>query len=201
MSLYKPMNVNLTLRYEENQMEIKHKITGEVLLTVECTNLRGANLEGANLRWVDLRFADLRGANLNFVDLSFADLRGADLRGANLQVANLQMASLKGANLEGANLRFANLRNAKLQGADLRGANLREADLKCTKLPTNVTRINGMKWDVTIFQDWMTIGCQHHHIDDWNKFTDDEIAEMDDGALEFWKENKDKLITVANLTK
>ena len=150
------MNVNLTLRYEENQMEIKHKTTGEVLLVVGGDTLRGANLEH-----FDLQYADLKG-----VDLERANLRGADLRGANLQ-----------------------------------GANLRNADLQDAKLPTNITRINGMKWDVTIFQDWMTIGCQHHHIDDWNKFTDDEIAEMDDGALEFWKENKDKLITIANLTK
>ena len=164
-------------------------------------NLSRADLSGANLIGANLSGANLSGADLREADLSGADLRGADLRGANLQVVNLQMASLKGANLQVVNLRFANMRNAKLQGADLRGANLREADLKCTKLPTDVTRINGMKWDVTIFQDWMTIGCQHHHIDDWNKFTDDEIAEMDGGALEFWKENKGKLITVANLTK
>ena len=52
-----------------------------------------------------------------------------------------------------------------------------------------------------IFQDWMTVGCQHHHIDDWDKFTDDEIAEMDEDALEFWQANKLKLITIANLTK
>ena len=58
-----------------------------------------------------------------------------------------------------------------------------------------------MKWDVTTFQDWTTIGCQHHHIDDWNKFTGDEISGMGDGALEFWKENKGKLMAVANLTK
>ena len=172
-------------------MEIKHKITGEVLLTIEGNTLQGANLQGVDLQWanlegVDLRLANLRGANLKFADLSFANLWLADLRGANLQ---------------GVDLRFAKLRDAKLQGADLRFANLRESDLRGAKLPTNVTRINGMKWDVTIFQDWMTIGCQHHHIDDWNKFTDDEISEMDDGALEFWKENKGKLMVVASFTK
>ena len=112
-------------------MEIKHKITGEVLLTIE------------------------------------------------------------GDSLQGAYLRYANLRGADLQGADLQRANL----------PTDVIRIYGNRWDVTIFQDWMTIGCQHHHIDDWNKFTDDEIAEMDDAALEFWRANKQKLISIANFTK
>ena len=107
-------------------MEIKHKLTNEVLLTIEGADLRGANLQGANLQW----------------------------------------------------------------------ANLREADL-----PTDVIRIDGMRWDVTILHGYMRIGCQHHHVDDWNKFTDDEIAEMDKHALEFWQANKQKLITIANFTK
>ena len=157
-------------------MEIKHKLTNEVLLTIE-----GGSLQWANLRW--------------------ADLQGADLREANLQRANLLGANLQGADLRGANLKYADLRGASLQGADLRGANLRGANILGADLTTNVIRIDGMRWDVMIFQDWMTISCQHHHIDDWDKFTDDEISKMDNGALEFWKENKGKLITIANLTK
>ena len=58
-----------------------------------------------------------------------------------------------------------------------------------------------MRWDVTILYGYMRIGCQHHHVDDWGKFTDVEISKMGDDALEFWKENKGKLITIANLTK
>ena len=124
------------------------------------------------------------------------NLQGANLQGANLKEANLQYANLQGANLRGTNLKGANLRGANLKEAILQGANLQYANL-----PTEVIRIDGLRWDVTIFQDWITIGCQHHHIDDWDKFTDDEIAEMHDDALEFWKETKQKLITIANLTK
>ena len=125
------MNMNLTLRYEDNQMKIKHKLTSEVLLTIE----------------------------------------GDSLQGANLQEANLQ------------------------------GANLQEADLQGANLATDVIRINGMRWDVTILHGYMRIGCQHHYVDDWNKFTDGEISKMDDNALEFWRANKHKLITIANFTK
>ena len=142
-------------------MEIKHKITNEVLLTIE----------GADLQYADLREANLQGANL----------RGANLRGANL----------RGANLRGADLREANLRGANLQYADLRGASL----------PTEVIRLGGMRWDVTILYGYMRIGCQHHHVDDWDKFTNDEISNMDSEALEFWQANKQKLITIANFTK
>ena len=152
-------------------MEIKHKITNKVLLTIGGDSLKGANLKGANLQ-------------------------GASLQWANLQDANLQDANLQDANLQGANLQGANLK-----GANLKGANLKYANLKGANLPEEVIRIDGMRWDVTIFQDWMTIGCQHHHLDDWNKFTDDEISKMDVDALEFWQANKGKLIAVANLTK
>ena len=45
-------------------MDIKHKITGETLHTIEDANLRYANLRYANLQDANLRGADLRGANL-----------------------------------------------------------------------------------------------------------------------------------------
>ena len=147
-------------------MKIKHKITNEVLLTIEGDSLQDANLQGANLR-------------------------RADLQGANLQGADLQGADLQGANLQGANLQGADLRRADLQGANLQGANL----------PTDVIRIDGMLWDVTILHGHMRIGCQHHHVDEWESFTDDEISKMDDDAMKFWQANKQKLITIANFTK
>ena len=48
-------------------MEIKHKLTGEIILRIESlyeANLRGANLYGADLRGANLYGADLRGADL-----------------------------------------------------------------------------------------------------------------------------------------
>ena len=103
--------------------------------------------------------------------------------------------------IEGGNLQYANLQGANLRGANLQGANLRGADLRGADLPTDVIRIDGMRWDVTILHGYMRIGCQHHHVDDWGKFTDVEISKMDDDALEFWQANKQKLITIANFTK
>ena len=104
-------------------------------------------------------------------------------------------------NIEGDSLQDANLQGADLQWANLRGANLRRANLQGANLPTDVIRIDGMRWDVTILYGYMRIGCQHHHVDEWDKFTDDEISKMDSKALEFWKANKGKLITIANFTK
>ncbi|ECU7644969.1 pentapeptide repeat-containing protein [Salmonella enterica subsp. enterica serovar Muenchen] len=131
-------------------------------------NLRGANLYGANLYGANLYGADLRGANL----------RGANLRGANLCDANLCDANLRGANLYGANLYGADLRGANLYGADLRGANL----------PDLTFVILGEKYFISITNgEYVRAGCQNHTVEEWRKYSKQEIAEMDGRkALKFY---------------
>ena len=63
-------------------MEIKHKLTGEIILRIE--SLYGANLREASLYGADLRGADLREADLYGADLRRANLREADLYGRPL---------------------------------------------------------------------------------------------------------------------
>ncbi|EAM2080094.1 pentapeptide repeat-containing protein [Salmonella enterica] len=151
-------------------------------------DLCGADLRGANLRGANLRDADLRGA-----DLCGADLRGANLRGANLRGANLCGADLRGANLRGANLRDADLRGANLCGANLRGANLRDADLRDANLrgadlPDLTFVILGEKYFISITNgEYVRAGCQNHTVEEWRKYSKQEIAEMDGRkALKFY---------------
>ncbi|EHY5138188.1 pentapeptide repeat-containing protein [Salmonella enterica] len=141
-------------------------------------NLCGANLCGANLCGADLRDADLRDADLRDADLCDANLCGADLCGANLCGANLC-----GANLCGANLCGANLRDANLCGADLRGANLCGADL-----PDLTFVILGEKYFISITNgEYVRAGCQNHTVEEWRKYSKQEIAEMDGRkALKFY---------------
>ncbi|EFT7753194.1 pentapeptide repeat-containing protein [Salmonella enterica] len=151
-------------------------------------NLRGANLYGADLRGANLRGANLRGANLRGANLYGADLRGANLRGADLRGANLRGANLRGANLYGADLRGANLRGADLRGADLRGANLRGADLRGANLPDLTFVILGEKYFISITNgEYVRAGCQNHTVEEWRKYSKQEIAEMDGRkALKFY---------------
>ncbi|EIL1274477.1 pentapeptide repeat-containing protein [Salmonella enterica] len=136
-------------------------------------NLRGANLRGANLRGANLYGANLRGANLY----------GADLRDANLCDANLRGANLRDANLCDANLRGANLRGANLYGANLRGANLYGADL-----PDLTFVILGEKYFISITNgEYVRAGCQNHTVEEWRKYSKQEITEMDGRkALKFY---------------
>ncbi|ECF6018814.1 pentapeptide repeat-containing protein [Salmonella enterica subsp. salamae] len=138
----------------------------------------GANLCGANLR----------GANLCDADLCGANLCGANLRGANLCDADLRDADLRGANLCDANLCGANLRGADLRGADLRGANLRGADLRGASLPDLTFVILGEKYFISITNgEYVRAGCQNHTVEEWRKYSKQEIAEMDGRkALKFY---------------
>ncbi len=156
-------------------------------------DLCDADLRGANLCDADLRGANLCGANLCDADLCGADLRGADLRDADLFGANLCGANLRGANLCGADLRDADLFGADLLGADLRGANLRDADLRganlCgANLPDLTFVILGEKYFISITNgEYVRAGCQNHTVEEWRKYSKQEIAEMDGRkALKFY---------------
>ncbi|ENY9945282.1 pentapeptide repeat-containing protein [Salmonella enterica subsp. enterica serovar Newport] len=156
-------------------------------------NLYGADLYGADLRDANLCGANLYGADLRDAYLCDADLRGADLRGANLCGANLYGADLYGADLRDANLRDANLCGANLYGADLRGADLRDANL-CganlygADLPDLTFVILGEKYFISITNgEYVRAGCQNHTVEEWRKYSKQEIAEMDGRkALKFY---------------
>ncbi|EAS8399572.1 pentapeptide repeat-containing protein [Salmonella enterica] len=156
-------------------------------------NLRGADLYGANLCDTNLRGADLYGANLCGADLRDTNLRGADLYGANLRGADLYGANLCDTNLRGADLRDTNLRGANLCGADLYGANLCGADLCDTNLrgadlPDLTFVILGEKYFISITNgEYVRAGCQNHTVEEWRKYSKQEITEMDGRkALKFY---------------
>ena len=150
-------------------IQIKRRFTGSVLKEVDASDLRGASLCAANLCGANLCGADLRAANLC----------GADLRGA----------SLCGANLRGANL----------CGANLCGADLRDADLCGEKLKSIPVFIYGLKWFVTVTNEFLTIGCQRHTHAEWAAFSDEQISAMSDGALNFWQMWKPSLLSVCDV--
>ena len=89
-----------------------------------------------------------------------------------------------------ANLRGADFYDANLRGANLRGANLRGEIL--TKAPISILNLT---WDTLITEGYMTIGCQRHTHAEWEAFTDEAISNMESRASEFWKANRDWLLS------
>ncbi|ENY9360890.1 pentapeptide repeat-containing protein [Salmonella enterica] len=151
-------------------------------------DLRGADLCDANLCDANLCDADLRDADLCDANLCDANLRGANLLGANLLGADLLGANLRGANLCGANLRGANLLGANLRGANLCGADLCDANLCGANLPDLTFVILGEKYFISITNgEYVRAGCQNHTVEEWRKYSKQEIAEMDGRkALKFY---------------
>ena len=119
-------------------------------------------------------------------EVDAANLRGANLRAADLCSADLRAADLRAADLCGANLRGANLRAADLLGANLCGE----------KLKSIPVFIYGLKWFVTVTNEFLTIGCQRHTHAEWAAFSDEQISDMDEGALNFWQMWKPSLLSV-----
>ncbi|EAB3948018.1 pentapeptide repeat-containing protein [Salmonella enterica] len=152
------------------------------------TNLRGADLYGANLCGADLRDTNLRGADLYGANLCGADLRDTNLRGADLYGANLCDTNLRGADLRDTNLRGANLCGADLYGANLCGADLCDTNLRGADLPDLTFVILGEKYFISITNgEYVRAGCQNHTVEEWRKYSKQEITEMDGRkALKFY---------------
>ncbi|EBI7290614.1 pentapeptide repeat-containing protein [Salmonella enterica] len=147
-----------------------------------------ADLRGADLCDAELCDANLRGADLCDAELCDANLRGADLCDANLRGADLCDADLRGADLCDAELCGADLRGADLRGANLYGADLRGADLRGANLPDLTFVILGEKYFISITNgEYVRAGCQNHTVEEWRKYSKQEIAEMDGRkALKFY---------------
>jgi uncharacterized protein YjbI with pentapeptide repeats len=166
---------------------IKNRFTKDILVDGEYESLRHAcEVNKANLSGANLRGAYLSGANLSVADLSGVNLSGVNLSGAYLSGAYLGDTNLSGANLSGANLGGAYLGDTNLSGANLYGEFL-------SKSPIILT---GLLWNVIITEGFMAIGCKRHTHADWESFDDEVIADMHDGALDFWRAHKDALLAM-----
>ena len=95
--------------------------------------------------------------------------------------------------LHRADLRWADLHGADLRGADLRWADLRDADLR----DTNIKVFHGGEWIAFIDPEFIRIGCQFFTVSEWDGFSDERIDKMASGALEYWKENKEIIMSIS----
>jgi hypothetical protein len=46
------------------------------------------------------------------------------------------------------------------------------------------------RYTVVACDDWLQIGCEGHRAHEWAQFSDECIADMDRGALDWWRKNK-----------
>ena len=63
-------------------------------------------------------------------------------------------------------------------------------------IETSFCVILALRWKTYVFDNYLKIGCKTHTIKEWENFSDSEISEMDDDALEFWRIHKQILIGI-----
>ena len=94
-----------------------------------------------------------------------------------------------------ADLTGADLRGAYLTSADLTRADLTGADLTATIYENDIPIIiNTEYYSIVKCKAFIKIGCKTYTLEEWKAFTDSEIKEMDDKALEFWNKYKDLVL-------
>jgi uncharacterized protein YjbI with pentapeptide repeats len=96
----------------------------------------------------------------------------ADLSDTDLSEKDLSHACLGNSILSGANLSCAYLYRCCGNGVEIKG------------ITTDI-------YDTCYTYSMLWIGCEYHPIEDWKKFDDDEIFDMDgEKAILFWSQNK-----------
>ena len=148
-----------------------------------------ANFRNANLSNADLSCANLSNADLSCADLSCANLRNANLSNAYLSNANLSNVDLSNTTLSYATLSYATLSYANLSDAILSNATLGELrSLRGTiGNGSEIKTVQTGQWIVTYTPTQMQIGCMLNSIEQWWNFSDEEIAQMDKLALDWWQ--------------
>jgi len=85
-------------------------------------------------------------------------------------------------------LQYANLYHANLSHANLYGVIGNGREIKSL----NISSL----YSIAYTKDRLQIGCKNYSHDAWLSFDDATIAEMGNGALQFWKEYKDLIFTI-----
>lgn len=138
--------------------------------------------------------ADFSGKNVskhNFSDalLMSAKFKSAIFKNCDFTQANLTYINADGASFLGCNLRHADFSRSSLSGVNFEGSNLNGVIGNGKELIS----INTDRWPVAYTATHMQIGCEQHKIQDWWKFSDDEIDAMDKRGLVWWKKWKEVL--------
>ena len=80
---------------------------------------------------------------------------------------------------------------ADLSAADLFGTIGNMKEIRSMQLET---------YTITFTKDVLQIGCKNYSHSEWQEFTDDQIDEMADNAIEFWHKWKDFIFKAIELS-
>jgi uncharacterized protein YjbI with pentapeptide repeats len=162
-------------------------------------DFRQADFSRADFIGADFRRADFSRADFRQANFSRADFRQADFIGANFSDADFRQADFSRANFSDVNFRNADFRNADFRYANFRYANFSDTDFRYIKGNGKEIKHLHLLWYVASVGNQLAIGCVQHPIEKWENFSDSEINDMHENALEWWKKHKEEVLTWVTL--
>lgn len=200
---------------------LREKIAGAQADLSDCdltgANMRGVDLSRARFNRSIMRHADLSDSNLTQATMINVDLTDSYMSCCNLTEARMTRAKLKNATmrhctmidtiLRAVDLADADLHGSTLVGVDFSHSNLRDVWLEsATMLNCELREVIGNGVEIKTFQteSYMVnftkhdiqIGCKRFTVEEWTNFTDHEISQLDTGALDWWKQWKDVVLSI-----
>ena len=144
------------------------------------------------------------GYNKNFIFIYYdrVNFNFSNFYDANCQYAQFTGASLVQASFDKADLLATNFFNATISCADFQQADIRYAifwgtNIMTALFPFKVMFLYHYNWPIFICADTIRIGCQCHTIKQWKDFNAEQIENMGDEALSFWRWHKYEILEIA----
>ena len=114
-----------------------------------------------------------------------AVIKGGVIKGGEIWGGEIRGGEIRGGVIRGGVIRGGEIRGGEIRGGVIWGGEIRGGVIKITPI-----FLAGLRWDITVTSEHMTIGCQHFTHKEWEGFTRVEITPMASKAWDWWKENK-----------
>ena len=106
-----------------------------------------------------------------------------------------------GGQFQGGQFQGGEFRGGQFRGGQFLGGEFLGGQFFGEALTSNPITLVGFRWSIYGTPTCLHIGCQHHTHEVWESFSEGDIAEMAVGALEFWRKNRQFLLSLCDNLK
>lgn len=195
------------------------------MTTMNLRNKTGAILYTEEVEKVDIQAiiknALDKGVSLNGLNHPYVTFKGFDFSNEVLQNCSFQHAKFENCNFTNANLHRSNFNEAVFKNCDMTNTNLCQCNLRFAKFDNTsldtcyIQNVIGNGVDIVTTQvcehnvvftkNQLAIGCKLFSVNDWKKFTDNDILDMLEdhihtkNPVEKWNKYKDHIFNSIEL--
>ena len=180
-------------------MKLTRWDTNQVIFELECNSweelLKGALEAKISFYRADFRGSDFRGSNFRYSNFSDSDFSNSDFSDSNFSDSDFSNSDFSDSNFSDSDFSDSEFSDSEFSDSNFRGS-------KHQYKIGNMREWHSMQLDtymIVFNKHILAIGCKQFKIKEWESFTDEEITDMDSGALEWWKKWKDFIFKAIEL--